>query len=144
MSGDLQPTAGERTKDLPETAETAPSGRFAEPRSWWERTRDEVSAWFGDRDALRRRQWDEAAGDHAGQGPRPTLDGDQRILDDVTRALTDDTAVDASRVDVAVLAGRVTLTGSVLTLADKHRAEDLASGVLGVSQVINRLTVGQD
>jgi osmotically-inducible protein OsmY len=119
-----------------------PMGRFAEPRSWWERTRDEVTAWFGDRGALRRRQWDEAAGDHSGQGPRPTLDGDQRILDDVSRKLTTDPTLDASRIDVAVLAGRVTLTGAVLTRADKHLAEDLADGVVGVGQVQNKLSVG--
>ena len=34
-------------------------GRGDEPRSWWDRTQDEVSSWFGDENARRRREWDE-------------------------------------------------------------------------------------
>src|SRR5665213_1802355 len=93
----IQPGEGEReVRDAnPET-----SGRFAERRSWMDRARDEVTAWLGDRGALRRRQWDEAVGDHSGQGPAPVLDGDARILDDVSRHLTGDRVLDASRIEV--------------------------------------------
>ena len=52
------------------------TGRYAEPRSWMDRTKDEIAAWFGSTDAMRRRQWDEAAGDHTGEGPVRQLDAD--------------------------------------------------------------------
>ncbi len=139
MPTDPRPTA----EPIPASPndEATPAGTFVQPRSWVDRTKDEVSGWFGDVGALSRRQQDEAAGDHSGQGPQPLLSGDERLLDEVSRRLTGDAQLDASRIKVAVLAGGVTLTGSALTQADKHRAEDLAGAVAGVSTVQNHLTV---
>jgi osmotically-inducible protein OsmY len=37
--------------------------RGEEPRTWWDRTQDEVSSWFGDESARRRREWDERQAD---------------------------------------------------------------------------------
>lgn len=37
--------------------------RGDEPRTWWDRTQDEVSSWFGDESARRRREWDERQAD---------------------------------------------------------------------------------
>jgi osmotically-inducible protein OsmY len=118
------------------------SGRFAEPRSWWDRTADEVAAWFGNVDAMRRRQRDEAAGDHTGQGPASGLDEDARIVDAISRRMTNDAALDASRVRVACHAGAVTLTGAVTTSADRDHAGHLAAAAPGVSEVRNDLIVG--
>jgi len=43
--------------------------RGDEPRTWWDRTQDELGAWFGDENARRRREWDERqAGVHSGRG----------------------------------------------------------------------------
>jgi osmotically-inducible protein OsmY len=125
-----------RLNEEPET------GRFAEPRSWLARTTDEVAAWFGNTDALRRRQRDEAVGDHRGLGPKTQIDDDTRILEEVSRQLTLDRMLNASRVQITVEARVVTLTGEVTTSADKLRAEHIASTVAGVTSVDDRLIVG--
>lgn len=117
------------------------AGRFAERRSWLDRTTDEVASWFGNTGAMRRRQWDEAAGDHAGEGPMRHVDADTRIRDDVNGYLTADRELDASKVHVAVSDGVVTLDGSVATSAGAQRAEGLAVAVKGVARVINNLVV---
>jgi len=117
------------------------SGRFAEPRSWWDRTSDEVAAWFGNVDALRRRQRDVAVGDHAGQGPKFTHDEDARIVDQIGRRMTNDPNLDASRVTVTCHDRVVSLTGEVLTEADRHHAEHLAAAAPGALEVRNSLIV---
>ncbi|MGA0599494.1 BON domain-containing protein [Caulobacter sp. KR2-114] len=117
------------------------SGRFTEPRSWWARTSDEVAAWFGNPDALRRRQRDEAVGDHSGKGPAATIDEDERIVAEVSRQLTNDRMLDASRVAVACKDRAVMLTGEVTTSADSARAESIAAACGGVDSVENRLTI---
>lgn len=111
------------------------------PRSFVERTKDEVQAWFGDADAAARRQRDQAAGDHTGKGPENDLDPDARIVADISQRLTDDPDLDASRVKVASRDGLVTLTGEVSTAAHRARAEQLAGAVAGVQLVENRLQV---
>jgi osmotically-inducible protein OsmY len=117
-------------------------GRFAEPRSWVARTTDEVKAWFGDRDALRRRQWDEAAGDHTGQGPAVEMDEDSRITAELSTALASERNLDASNIKVAVRAGVVTLDGMVRISADRTLAEAAAWKIRGVVGVRNNLFVG--
>ena len=117
------------------------SGRFSESRSWWDRTSDEVAAWFGNVDALRRRQRDVAVGDHAGQGPSATIDEDMRITDQISRRMTNDPNLDASRVAVSCRDRVVTLTGEVLTDADRRLAEHLAAAAPGALEVRNSLVV---
>jgi osmotically-inducible protein OsmY len=141
MSGELPERGGGEFRLPRPAARQTPTDRVLEPRSWWNRTTDEVSAWFGDQDAMRRRQRDEAAGDHSGEGPASYVDSDARIVDEVNRRLTDDAQVNASKIEVAATAGAVTLSGSVTTSADKSRAEGLAASAPGVSQVQNRLMV---
>jgi osmotically-inducible protein OsmY len=46
------------------------------------------------------------------------------------------------QVKVGSLKGRVSLSGTVATAADKARAEQIAVGVKGVSEVLNALEVG--
>lgn len=117
------------------------SGRFAEPRSWLERTSDEVASWFGNVDAMRRRQRDEAVGDHRGLGPQSSINADTRIVDEISRHLTADPLLDASRMAVLCEEGVVTLNGDVTTSADRSRAEHLAAAVSGVAEVRNNLLV---
>ncbi len=117
------------------------SGRFAERRSWMDRTRDEVASWLGNVDALRRRQRDETVGDHTGQGPSTAIDVDARIVDEISRRMTEDSALDASRVRVSCTDGVVRLNGEVTTTADRGRAEHLAAAVGGVREVRNDLLV---
>jgi osmotically-inducible protein OsmY len=111
-------------------------------RSWWDRTRDEVSSWFGDEDAERRRERDERM-NFRGRGPKNYTRSDERIKEDVNDRLSDDPFVDASEVEVTVNNGDVTLTGTVNGRSDKRRAEDLAESVSGVKNVENRIRTGK-
>ncbi len=110
-------------------------------RDWWDKTKDEVSSWFGDDDADRRRRQDEGRGEHRGKGPKGYTRSDERIKEDVNDRLSDDPHVDASEIDVAVQGCEVTLTGTVNSRQEKRHAEDLAERISGVKNVENRLRV---
>jgi osmotically-inducible protein OsmY len=107
-----------------------------EGRSFWDRTRDELATWFGDRGAEQRRRSD---GEHRGKGPRNYRRADERISDDVHDRLTDDPYLDATDIEVQVRDAEVTLSGRVRTRDDRRRAEDLAERVSGVTHVQNNL-----
>jgi osmotically-inducible protein OsmY len=64
---------------------------------------------------------------------------DERIRKNVTDRMVDDTDLDASDIKVVVDDGAVTLSGSVDSLWDKRRAEDIAKSVIGVRVVNNKL-----
>ncbi|MCW3094111.1 MAG: uncharacterized protein JWP81_5180 [Ferruginibacter sp.] len=110
-------------------------------RDWWDRTTDEVSSWFGDEDAARRRRMDEMQGSHKGKGPKGYTRSDDRIKEDVNDRLSDDPYVDASDINATVSNCEVTLTGTVNSRREKRRAEDVAEAVSGVKNVENRLKV---
>jgi hypothetical protein len=118
-------------------------GRGEDVRTWWDRTQDELSALFGDEEARRRREWDErraeTLGDHRGRGPKGYRRSDERVREDINDRLTDDRRLDASEIEVAVLEGEVTLSGTVFRREDKRRAEDIAEHVSGVTHVQNNL-----
>src|SRR6201999_203918 len=77
--------------------------------------------------------------DHRGKGPRGYARSDERIREDVCDRLSFDDEVDASDITVTVSKGEITLEGSVADRHCKRRAEDIADGVLGVTEVHNRL-----
>jgi osmotically-inducible protein OsmY len=111
-------------------------------RGWWDRTTDEVSSWFGDEDAERRRRMDRMQErQHKGRGPKNYQRSDDRIKEDINDRLSDDWFVDASDIDVTVQNGEVTLSGHVDERTAKRRAEDIAEAVSGVKHVENRLRV---
>ncbi|HEY0653218.1 MAG TPA: BON domain-containing protein [Chryseosolibacter sp.] len=110
-------------------------------RNWWDRASDEVSSWFGDEDAERRRERDRQMS-HRGKGPKSYTRSDDRIKEDINDKLSDDPFIDASDIDVTVSNGEVTLTGTVDHRSTKRRAEDLAEAVSGVKNVENRIRVG--
>lgn len=115
-----------------------------EERSWWDRTTDEVSSWFGDEEAERRRERDRyIRGQYRGKGPRNYSRSDERIREDINDRLSDDPFVDATDIEVTVSNADVTLTGTVDHRSTKRRAEDIAEAVSGVQNVENRLRVGQ-
>jgi osmotically-inducible protein OsmY len=128
--------------------EAGPSGRSdewrgardsrGEDRNFWNRTKDELASWFGDRSAEQRRRAD---GEHRGRGPKGYRRADDRIHDDVNDRLTDDSWLDASDVEVKVERAEVILTGRVRTREDKRRAEAIAEQVSGVAHVQNNLRV---
>jgi osmotically-inducible protein OsmY len=64
---------------------------------------------------------------------------DKSIRKNITDRLADDTDIDASDIEVGVDKGAVTLSGSVDSLWDKRRAEDIAKSVNGVRGVNNKL-----
>ena len=112
-------------------------------RSWWNRASDEVSSWFGDEDAERRRQTDQTRG-HRGRGPKNYTRSDDRIREDINDRLTDHDHLDASNIEVAVQGSDVTLTGTVNTRYEKRLAEDIADDVSGVTNVENRIRIEND
>lgn len=112
-------------------------------RNWWDRTADEVSSWFGDDDAKRRRRMDELNGPHRGKGPKGYMRSDDKIRDDINDKLYHDSYVDASDIEVTVKDGDVTLSGTVDSRDTKRRAEDLAEGVTGVKDVSNNLKINR-
>ena len=109
---------------------------------WWDRTKDEVASWFGDDDAERRRHRDDIReGQHRGKGPKNYTRSEERIKEDVSDNLSEDSFLDASGIEVSVKDGEVTLNGTVDSRYSKHRAEDLAEDVTGVKNVQNNLSV---
>ena len=80
-------------------------------------------------------------GPHAGRGPEGYTRSAERMTEQVNERLTDDHSVDASRIQVSVEDGEVTLNGTVADRAQKRRAEDVAESVRGVDDVHNRLTI---
>lgn len=67
---------------------------------------------------------------------------DELIKRDVVNHLAWDNRVDASKVTVQVSNGTVTLTGEVPSYFSKSAAYEDAQDILGVTDVINRLSVG--
>lgn len=114
-------------------------GRDRDERGLWSRMTDEVSSWFGDEEAERRREMD-----HRGRGPRGYTRSSERIREDVCDRLSDDYIVDASDIEVTVSGTEVTLSGAVANRMQRRRAEDCAESVSGVTHVQNNLRVNQD
>lgn len=80
-------------------------------------------------------------GEHRGRGPKNYVRSDDRIREDVSDRLSDDSWLDASDIEVTVASCEVTLSGLVRTRDDKRRAEDIAERVGGVRHVQNNLRV---
>jgi osmotically-inducible protein OsmY len=112
-------------------------------RDWWDRTKDEVSSWFGDDDAERRRRVDRINGPHKGKGPRDYHRSEDRIREDVCDRLADDDYVDASDIRIEIHNDEVILSGNVSSREEKRRAEDIVESVSGIRNVENRIRVGK-
>jgi osmotically-inducible protein OsmY len=112
-------------------------------RDWWDRTKDEVSSWFGDDDAERRRRTDKINGPHKGKGPRDYHRSEDRIREDVCDRLSDDDYVDASEIRIEIHNDEVILSGNVNSREEKRRAEDIVESVSGIRNVENRIRVGR-
>jgi len=115
-------------------------------RGWWDRTKDEVSSWFGnDDDERNRRRGDQqsSSSNYKGRGPKGYQRSSERIREDVCDRLSDDEWLDASNIEVQVQGDEVILTGSVNSREDKRRAEDLVESIYGVRNVENRIRVGR-
>ena len=114
-------------------------GWWDEPRSTWDRTTDEISSWFGDNEAARRRELDQ----YRGRSPKNYTRSDERIREDVCDALSNKASIDPADIDVSVQKGEVTLSGTVCNRDERRYAEDCAEYVSGVKHVQNNLRIGQ-
>jgi osmotically-inducible protein OsmY len=118
---------------------------LAGDRGWFDRASDEVSSWFGDDEAERRRRMDKIReGKHRGRGPKGYRRSDERIKEDVNDRLTDHPYLDASDIVVSVKESEITLSGTVDDRRDKRVAEDIAESVSGVTNVQNNLRVKEE
>jgi osmotically-inducible protein OsmY len=131
-----------RFRDENDRRESYGRGAQGDERGFWDRASDEVSSWFGDRNAEGRRREDER-GQHRGRGPKNYTRSDDRIREDVNDRLSDDPNVDASEIEVTVSSCEVTLSGTVDSRDAKRRAEDCAEAVSGVRHVQNNLRIQQ-
>jgi hypothetical protein len=84
------------------------------------------------------------ARNYRGLGPRGPARRDSRIAEDVNDRLTEDDWLDATDVEATVVAGEVTLSGTVDSRQAKRRAEDIAESVSGVRDVFNQLRIQSD
>ena len=117
--------------------------------SWLDRAADQVRSWFGGEDDGRgrgpreeqRRAYGRGEGKFRGRGPKNYRRTDDRLRDDVCDRLSDNEWLDASDVEVNVVAGEVILTGMVDSRYAKRLAENIAESVSGVSNVQNNLRV---
>jgi osmotically-inducible protein OsmY len=80
----------------------------------------------------------------AGRGPRGYTRPDARIREDVCDGLTAHDEIDASEIEVTVLEGEVTLTGTVDDAVAKALAEATAATCRGVRRVRSRLWIRQE
>ncbi|SMH48507.1 BON domain-containing protein [Azospirillum agricola] len=95
---------------------------------------------------MHRQDWEREgpAANFRGVGPRGYRRSDERIREDIIDRLTDDPRIDATDIDVSVAQGEVTLAGTVEDRAARHRAEDIAEAVSGVTHVQNDLRAGRE
>jgi osmotically-inducible protein OsmY len=119
-------------------------GDYDDDRGWLDKASDEVSSWFGDEEAARRRRMDQREISHRGRGPRNYKRSDSRIEEDINDYLTDNDYLDASDIFVEVSNGEVILSGTVDSRYAKRLAEDIAEDVSGVTNVENRIRVRQN
>ncbi len=103
------------------------------------RAGERVASWFGGGGEARAfHDYDRDRG-HRGRGPQGYKRSDERISDDAHERLTEDPWLDASAITLTVVAGEVTLSGSVEDREAKHRAERIVEDISGVVHVQNNL-----
>jgi hypothetical protein len=87
--------------------------------------------------------YERAPHNFGGIGPKGYRRSDARVSDDVCDRLTDDPRIDPSDIEVRVEDGEVFLSGRVPDRRMKRWAEDVASGVPGVRDVINEIRIAR-
>ena len=104
------------------------------------RAGERVASWFGGGGEARAyHDYDRESRGARGLGPQGYKRSDDRISDEVHERLTDDSWLDASNISVSVVAGEVTLSGTVESREAKHRAERIVEDISGVAHVQNNL-----
>lgn len=85
--------------------------------------------------------WGREQGRHYGKGPKGYRRSDDRLKEEISDALSRDSHIDASEIEVSIESGVVTLRGTVEDRRTKRLAEDCAAHIEGVSDVRNELRV---
>jgi BON domain len=75
------------------------------------------------------------------RGPKGYQRSDERLKEDISERLMQSHDVDSSEVTIAVMAGKVTLEGTVPDRYMKHYIEDLVDACPGVQDIENRIRV---
>jgi hypothetical protein len=89
-------------------------------------------------------QWGGGFGiSYAGRGPKGYRRSDERIKEDVSDRLEQHHQIDATEVEVSVVGGTVTLSGTVPDRQMKRLTEDVVEGCPGVREVINQLRIAR-
>ncbi|MEO8819905.1 MAG: BON domain-containing protein [Ginsengibacter sp.] len=83
-------------------------------------------------------------GPHRGKGPKNYIRSADRIKEDASDILFNDTLVDASNIDVEVKDNELVLSGTVETRLEKRRAELLLENVSGIKHLQNNLRVSDN
>jgi osmotically-inducible protein OsmY len=90
-------------------------------------------------------QWgSRSSGGYAGRGPKGYRRSDERIREEISDQFMDNDELDASEIEVMVVEGVVTLTGTVPDRQSKRLAEDIAESGSGVRDVMNQLKVDNE
>ncbi|UJR83485.1 BON domain-containing protein [Sandaracinus amylolyticus] len=118
-------------------------------RDRWERDRDrdrEEGGFFqrmgeGIRNAFGLGERDRERGPFFGKGPKGYKRSDERVREEVSEVIARQGWIDASEVEVKVVNGEVTLTGTVSDREHKRRLEQMIEDVHGVDDVRNELRV---
>jgi BON domain len=82
-----------------------------------------------------------ARSQYVGLGPKGYKRSDDRIREEICDRMTEDPMLDASEIEVDVIEGEVTLSGSVMSRDQKRRAADVAERISGVRDVTNQLRI---
>ena len=142
---DYEDDRGERDRHV---ARGRGDDRAGDGGSWLDRAADQVRSWFGsdddrERGDERHRAYGRGRGEgrFRGRGPKNYRRSDDRLREEVCDRLTDNEWLDASDVEVNVVAAEVILTGMVDSRYAKRLAENIAESVSGVSNVQNNLRV---
>ena len=80
-------------------------------------------------------------GMHSGKGPKGYQRSDAKIREQICECLMHDGLLDASDIEVGVVAGEVTLSGTVDERRMKRHAEELVEHHAGVTEIKNELRV---
>jgi osmotically-inducible protein OsmY len=78
---------------------------------------------------------------HRGTGPADYDRPDEQVRAAVNEALTQDAMLDPTNISAMVQGGKVVLSGTVASDADRRRAEECVSAVHGVTSCDNNLKV---
>jgi hypothetical protein len=117
-------------------AELRSSWGASEPRSTWGFGETGMSSF--------RRERMSRSESFAGRGPKGYARSDERIREDVSDVLMEHPEIDAGGLEVSVMGGTVTLTGTTTDRRTKRLAEDVVEDVTGVKDVQNQIRVTQD